>query len=79
MDDEFDDFDGVEPLPSSRARLIDLILLPFCFLQLVFEAAALTLDSLVRILAGHANYMRDQSDFADEVRAELESIPSTED
>jgi hypothetical protein len=82
MDEEYDEgylaSDEEYERTSQKMRLIDLILLPVCFMQLVAEAASMTLESLVRVLAAHRNYVDDQRDFAEEVRAEIEGIPSTE-
>lgn len=77
--DEYDeqDEDG-EPIPPRRLEKIDLIILPFAFLQQVAEAAAETLDKFVYLLCSHANYKIDKTQFADQVRAEIESIPTTE-
>lgn len=79
MNEEKDEeFVGFEELDSRRLRAIDLIILPACFIQLVAEAAAMTLEKLVILLAGHANYDTDQRRFAEAIRADLESIPTTE-
>lgn len=77
MDEEYDE-DYDEVIPSNPLRWIDLIILPFAFFQRVAEAAADTLDKFVYLLCSHANYENDKSQFANRVRAEIESIPTTE-
>lgn len=74
LDDEEDTF-----LPSRPLRLIDLILLPICFLAMVAEAASETLNALARILKCHANHLTDQEDFREEARLSIEMLPTQED
>ncbi len=83
MDDEYesDELD-VDPaprtIPARRARGLDFVVLLFILLQQIAEAFDTVLDHTVGVLAAHANFDRDRRDFAEDVRAELESIPTHE-
>jgi hypothetical protein len=76
--DDDDDDPRYKEFQVRRLKVLDLIILPVCFLQLVADAAAMTLERLVVILAGHANWKVDQQEFADAIRHDLESIETTE-
>ena len=73
-----DDEDEFTTIPSIKARPIDYITAVLIFFSCVAEEVTDFLNMLVSITARHANYKNDQSKFADAVRSDLESIPTTE-
>lgn len=76
-DEEFErsfEHDGAR-IPSIRARPVDYWTAFFIFLNDIAEALDTFTNMLVSITARHANYKSDQTRFADEVRAGLETIP----
>lgn len=73
-----DDDAEFTPIPPVRARPIDFVVLSFILLEEVADVFQRVLDHAVGILAGHANYTRDQAKFADAIRADLESLPTQE-
>lgn len=78
-DEEYDvDEEMGTPIKSRRATPLDFVILFFILLQQIAEAFQVVLDHTVGVMAGHANYRKDQTLFADAVRSELESIPTTE-
>jgi hypothetical protein len=78
-DDEYDvDEKMGTPIKSRRATPLDFVILFVILFQQIAEACSQVLDYTVGVMAGHANYRKDQTLFADAVRSELESIPTTE-
>lgn len=79
MDEEYDEEDEEFDLfPSIPARPIDFIVTLVATLTQVLEAIVDGLNKTVGLIASHANYKNDQRRFAENVRSELESIPTTE-
>ena len=76
--DEYEDDDEVTPIAPIRARPVDYFTAFFIFLNDIAEALDGFTNMLVTITARHANYLNDQTKFADATRLELESIPTTE-
>jgi hypothetical protein len=74
-----DEDEEVTPFPSRRLRPIDLLIVTVAVIQEMVEDLGKGIDKIVELLACHANYDNDKTRFADNVRAELESIPTTED
>ena len=78
-DDELpDDENEVTVIKSIRARPVDYATAFFIFLNDIAEALDTFTNMLVTITARHANYTNDQTKFADAMRRELDSIPTTE-
>lgn len=78
-DDEMpDQEDEIATIKSIRARPIDYLTAFFILLNDLSEVADRFTNMLVVITARHANYKNDQSKFADSVRTELESLPTTD-
>lgn len=77
-EEEFEDEEEESWPEPHKIRLIDLVLIPVCFTQLVAEATADSLEALIRVLASHREYEDRQMEFVESVRAELEKIPTTE-
>ena len=75
MDDELED-DGI---PTARLQWVDLPLLAFGALGDLAGAVQNTCNNITRTLALHSNYRTFQTEFADQVRAELEALPVTDD
>lgn len=76
--DADDEETGCTPIPPRRARGIDFVLLPVLLFREIVGALDSVLESLVGVLAGHANYLTDQRNFSDGVRKELENLPTAE-
>lgn len=86
MDDEQDEgyseFDDEEFDPANaerRMRPLDFVIAVWCLLGCFSEAFTAFFNHVATILVAHRNYTTGQRDFAEEVRAELESIPTQED
>lgn len=72
------DDDEVVEIPAIRARPIDYLTAVLIFVSCVAGEVADFFNMLVSITARHANYKNEQNKFADAVRAELDSIPTSE-
>ena len=81
MDDEEESMEDDEPVvvKSIRARPQDYLTAFFIFLNDLAEAADRFTNMLVVITARHANWLNDKTKFQDDVRLELEQLPTTED
>lgn len=77
-EEETEDEECVSPIDARRARGLDFLLAPVILLHDLAEAVENFTDYLASILAGHANYLTERRNFGDEVRLELENLPTTE-
>lgn len=78
-DDELPDEDNeVVAIKPIKARPVDYAIAFFIFLNDIAEALDGFTNMLVTITARHANYKNDQTKFADSMRLELDSLPTTE-
>jgi hypothetical protein len=80
MDDDDETFDGTYPVttrPTSKARGIDFLILGIVFAHDLVCGVKDLLEGLLVVTASHANHNVDKRNFADAVRADLESIPTT--
>lgn len=73
-DEEYPDAWEARPLHP-----LDFVVTCIGFLQSVAIDLAGALDHLNSVLYAHRGYLTDQREFRDEVRAELEKIPTPED
>lgn len=69
---------GGRAIPARRARPLDFFVLFLCLIHQIAEAFTTVLDHTVGVLAAHANYDAEQREFADAIRADIETITSTE-
>lgn len=78
-DEEYDvtEATGQTRIKGRRATALDFVTMFLILLQEIAEAFSVVLDHTVGIVAAHDNYKRDQRNFADDVRAGLDSIPTT--
>lgn len=77
-DDELPEGDEITAIKSIKARPIDYLTAFFIFLNDLAEVCDRFTNMLVVITARHANYQNDQNKFRDQMRAELESLPTTD-
>lgn len=73
MDDE--DETEVITIPAVRARPIDYVTAVLIFVSCVADEVSDFCNMIVSITARHANYKKQQQEFADTVRADLEKYP----
>lgn len=86
MDDN-EDFESFEQfmasaqseLPAAKIRAIDLVIVGTTFLTNIANAVHTAFDNLDDRLRMHANYRREQDDFAAEVGMTIEKIAGGED
>lgn len=77
-DDEFDD-EPFDPAEAQRQmRPIDLVIAVWCLIGCISEAFSAFFNHVATILVAHRNYEAGQRHFADNVRADLEHIPTKE-
>ena len=74
MDDE--EFDPAEA--ERQMTLLDLVIAVWCLIGCVVEAFAAFGNHVATLLVAHRNYKTGQRDFADAIRADLDSIPTEE-
>lgn len=77
-DDEMPEEDEIATIRPIRARPIDYLTACLIFLNDIAEICDKFTNMLIVITARHANYKNDQTKFADNVRTDLESLPTTD-
>lgn len=68
----------VETIPAVRARPVDYVVALLVFLTSVAQEVTDFFEMVLGITAKHANYQNNQAKFADEIRLEIENVPTTE-
>lgn len=57
-----------------RFRKADLLVLALSFATDVIAAVAVNLETATRLVAGHANFLNDRSDFHEQAALEIETL-----
>lgn len=80
MDDEIEYDDDVEPdeVEARPLTKLDLIIAVWALFGTFAESIAMFFNHVCTLLVAHRNYKTGQQDFAEAIRADLESIPTTE-
>ena len=65
-------------LPARRMTPFDLAISVVAFFGVVVEDLYQWIEHITRLMVMHRNYTEEQESFAEAVRSDIESIPSTE-
>jgi hypothetical protein len=78
-EEEYDDEDYETWVPNRRFRKVDVVVLGVNFAYRLVGAVHSTLEDVVQLVAGHANFEVERDTFREEAMLEIETITGEQD